>query len=102
MSEILTEGPRACVTGHPIAHSRSPMIHNYWLKTLNIKGHYDRVDTPPDVFPTFIRSMREKGYVGCNVTLPNTAPILATAAKVSGLSGGRLIAGGVTTALQSS
>lgn len=71
MSNLLIDELRACVTGHPITHSRSPMIHNYWLKTLNIKGHYDRVDTPPDVFPTFIRSMREKGYVGCNVTLPN-------------------------------
>ena len=71
MSNLLIDELRACVTGHPITHSRSPMIHNYWLKSLNIKGHYDRVDTPPDVFPTFIRSMREKGYVGCNVTLPN-------------------------------
>ncbi|MEI6572089.1 MAG: shikimate dehydrogenase [Alphaproteobacteria bacterium] len=71
MSDLLIDGPRACVTGHPIAHSRSPMIHNYWLKTLNIKGYYDRVDTPPDVFPNFIRTMRDKGYVGCNVTLPN-------------------------------
>jgi len=71
MSDLLIDGPRACVTGHPIAHSRSPMIHNYWLKTLNIKGHYDRVDTPPDAFPTFIHTMRDKGYVGCNVTLPN-------------------------------
>ena len=71
MSQILNAAPRACVTGHPIAHSRSPMIHNYWLKTLNIDGHYDRVDTPPDLFPEFVKSMRSQGYVGCNVTLPN-------------------------------
>lgn len=71
MSDLLTKGPRACVTGHPIAHSRSPMIHNYWLKLLNIKGHYDRVDTPTDVFPEFIRTMATRGFVGCNVTLPN-------------------------------
>ena len=71
MSEILSDEPRACVTGHPIAHSRSPMIHGYWLKTLGLKGHYGRVDTPPDVFPDFVRSMAAEGYVGCNVTLPN-------------------------------
>ncbi len=71
MSEILADGPRACVTGHPIAHSRSPMIHGYWLKTLGLNGHYGRVDTPPDVFPDFIRTMAAQGYVGCNVTLPN-------------------------------
>ena len=71
MSGLLTNEPQACVTGHPIAHSRSPLIHNYWLKSLDLKGHYGRVDTPPDQFPAFIRTMREKGYVGCNVTLPN-------------------------------
>ena len=71
MSEILTDGPRACVTGHPIVHSRSPLIHNYWLKTMGLKGHYGRVDTPPELFPEFIRSLEKNGYVGCNVTLPN-------------------------------
>ena len=71
MSEILTEGPRACVTGHPVAHSRSPLIHNYWLKLMGLKGHYGRVDTPPEIFPDFIRSLAQNDYVGCNVTLPN-------------------------------
>ena len=71
MSEILSDEPRACVTGHPITHSRSPLIHNYWLKTMGLKGHYERVDTPPEFFPDFIRSLAKNGYVGCNVTLPN-------------------------------
>lgn len=70
MPGLLKNEPQACVTGHPIAHSRSPLIHNYWLKSLGLKGHYGRVDTPPDQFPDFIRTMRDKGYVGCNVTLP--------------------------------
>jgi shikimate dehydrogenase len=38
---------------------------------MNLKGHYGRVDTPPDVFPDFIRSLARNNYVGCNVTLPN-------------------------------
>lgn len=81
MSEILSDGPRACVTGHPITHSRSPIIHNYWLKTLGLKGHYGRVDTPPDVFPDFIRTMAAQGYVGCNVTLPNKEAAFRLAEK---------------------
>lgn len=71
MSEILTEGPRACITGHPVAYSRSPLIHNYWLKLMGLKGHYGRVDTSPEIFPDFVRSLAKNNYVGCNVTLPN-------------------------------
>ena len=43
--------PRACLMGHPVAHSRSPMIHGYWLKTLGIAGAYDFVliDCPPSL-----------------------------------------------------
>lgn len=63
--------PRACVIGHPIAHSRSPMIHGYWLKELGLSGQYGREDVAPVDFSAFIGSLREKGYVGCNVTLPH-------------------------------
>jgi shikimate dehydrogenase len=30
--------PKACVIGHPVAHSRSPMLHRYWLETLGVAG----------------------------------------------------------------
>jgi len=68
MSEIM---PAACVIGHPIAHSRSPMIHGYWLNQLGLKGHYNREDVLPENFAEFVRSLRDHGYVGCNVTLPH-------------------------------
>ena len=61
----------ACVIGHPITHSRSPMIHGYWLKQLGLEGHYNREDILPENFALFVRSLREHGYVGCNVTLPH-------------------------------
>ena len=83
MSRLLTNEPQACVTGHPIAHSRSPLIHNYWLKTLNLKGHYGRVDTPPERFSEFVNTMRAQGYVGCNVTLPNKERAFHLAAKTT-------------------
>ncbi len=63
--------PKACVIGHPIAHSRSPIIHGYWLKELGLEGHYGREDVLPEHFSAFIGSLRSNGYIGCNVTLPH-------------------------------
>ncbi|MCZ8099665.1 MAG: shikimate dehydrogenase [Burkholderiales bacterium] len=63
--------PRACVMGHPIAHSRSPLIHGYWLRTLGIDGEYVREDVKPDDFAAFVASLRQRGYVGGNCTVPH-------------------------------
>jgi shikimate dehydrogenase len=68
---MIKVSPKACVIGHPIAHSRSPMIHGYWLKEFGIAGQYERQDVLPEHFSDFIRSLRANGYVGCNVTLPH-------------------------------
>jgi shikimate dehydrogenase len=57
--------------GHPVAHSRSPMIHGYWLKALGIAGAYDLKDLTPDEFPGFLTHLAENGYVGGNVTVPH-------------------------------
>jgi len=62
---------RACVMGHPVAHSRSPMIHGYWLKTLGIPGAYEFKDLTPDEFVPFITNLAGNGYVGGNVTVPH-------------------------------
>lgn len=62
---------KACVIGWPIAHSRSPLIHNYWLKSLGIDGHYDQVAVEPAQLEQFLRSLPASEYVGCNVTLPH-------------------------------
>ena len=62
---------KACVMGHPIAHSRSPMIHGYWLKTLGIEGAYELKDLTPDEFVPFISNLAANGYVGGNVTVPH-------------------------------
>ncbi len=40
----MTRIVRACVMGHPVAHSRSPMLHGYWLRTLGIEGAYELAD----------------------------------------------------------
>ena len=62
---------RACIMGHPVAHSRSPMIHGYWLKQLGIDGAYDFKDLTPEEFPAFIARLGSNGYVGGNVTVPH-------------------------------
>jgi shikimate dehydrogenase len=62
---------KACIMGHPVAHSRSPMIHGYWLKTLGIPGAYEFKDLPPDEFVPFITNLAANGYVGGNVTVPH-------------------------------
>jgi shikimate dehydrogenase len=62
---------RACVMGHPVAHSRSPMIHGYWLRTLGIPGAYDLKDLSPDAFSGFVTNLAGHGYVGGNVTVPH-------------------------------
>ena len=63
--------PHVCVIGHPIAHSRSPLIHGHWLATLGIAGHYDKQDVPPEAFPEFLTHLRAHGYAGANVTVPH-------------------------------
>ncbi|HZD21310.1 MAG TPA: shikimate dehydrogenase [Burkholderiales bacterium] len=62
---------RACLMGHPVAHSRSPMIHNYWCKQLGIAGVYELKDLTPEEFPGFVRGLGKNGYVGGNVTVPH-------------------------------
>lgn len=67
---------RAFVMGHPVAHSRSPMLHGYWLKKLGIEGSYDLADVPPADVGAFIGRFRDQGFVGCNVTVPNKTAVI--------------------------
>lgn len=64
-------GPAACVLGWPIAQSRSPLIHGYWLKLHGIEGSYERVAVPPEQFPSFVRNLAAHGLIGGNVTVPH-------------------------------
>ena len=62
---------RACIMGHPVAHSRSPMLHGYWLRTLKIDGSYEHADVPPEKFEDFFRGLKRNGYAGGNITIPH-------------------------------
>jgi shikimate dehydrogenase len=71
-------GPRAaCLIGWPAAHSRSPVIHKYWLKTLGIDGDYRIEALPPDAVADFVSHLGARGYVGANVTIPHKERVLA-------------------------
>jgi shikimate dehydrogenase len=62
---------KTCVIGWPISHSRSPLIHGYWLKQLDIDGTYERVAVAPENLQAFLKNLAMNGYTGCNVTLPH-------------------------------
>jgi shikimate dehydrogenase len=61
----------ACLIGWPAAHSRSPLIHRYWLRTLGIEGGYVIEAVPPDDFRDFVLRLSLRGFVGANVTMPH-------------------------------
>jgi shikimate dehydrogenase len=63
--------PKACVIGWPVRHSRSPLIHGFWLSQLKIDGSYERAEVAPADFPAFARGLRARGYAGANVTIPH-------------------------------
>jgi shikimate dehydrogenase len=62
---------RAFICGHPVAHSRSPLIHGYWLRDYGIEGTYERMDISSQEFPRFLNAMGENGFVGGNITIPH-------------------------------
>ncbi|MEZ5787764.1 MAG: shikimate dehydrogenase [Xanthobacteraceae bacterium] len=77
MSERAQGERAACVIGWPAAHSRSPLIHRYWLKRHRIAGDYRAEAVPPEDFAAFVRNLAAHGYVGANVTVPHKAAALA-------------------------
>jgi shikimate dehydrogenase len=62
---------RACVIGWPISHSRSPLIHGYWLAKHRIEGSYTRQPVEPGALGAFITGLPASGLAGCNVTIPH-------------------------------
>jgi shikimate dehydrogenase len=66
-----------CIIAWPAGHSRSPLIHNYWIKQHQLNAEYRREAVPPEKFAEFVRRLREHGYVGANITVPHKEPALA-------------------------
>jgi len=62
---------KAFVSGFPIKHSRSPLIHGFWLGELGIDGSYEAIEVKPEDFVSFASSLAENGFAGGNVTIPH-------------------------------
>jgi shikimate dehydrogenase len=63
--------PIACVIGWPVKHSRSPVIHRYWLKRYGIAGDYVIQPVEPGRIDAFFAGLRDGAFAGCNVTVPH-------------------------------
>ncbi|MCL2716489.1 MAG: shikimate dehydrogenase [Alphaproteobacteria bacterium] len=72
----MSQAPLACLIGWPAAHSRSPLIHNYWLRSLGIDGGYVIRAVPPEELRDFLSCLPENGFVGANLTIPHKEAVL--------------------------
>jgi shikimate dehydrogenase len=69
--------PFAEVIGDPIGHSKSPIIHKFWLERLGIEGDYRAVCVPTDGLEAYFASRRlDPDWRGCNLTLPHKRRVL--------------------------
>ena len=71
------EHKAVCVIAWPAGHSRSPLIHNYWIKQHKLDAEYRREAVPPDKFAAFVENLRANGYIGANITVPHKEVALA-------------------------
>ncbi|MDR3475693.1 MAG: shikimate dehydrogenase [Devosia sp.] len=76
---------KAFVIGHPIAHSRSPLIHGTWLRDLGIDGSYEPIDVGPEALPGFVARLRAGEFAGGNVTIPLKEQVFALCDSVDPL-----------------
>src|SRR3546814_940485 len=69
--------PYAEVIGDPIAQSKSPLIHRFWLGALGIAGDYRRAHVKPDELAAYIAERRaDPDWRGCNVTMTHKGAVM--------------------------
>jgi len=61
----------AGVMGWPVSHSRSPVIHNHWIREHGLTGAYGLFPVDPRQLETAIRGLKALGLAGCNITIPH-------------------------------
>ena len=66
----------AGIMGWPVAHSRSPLIHNHWLQKYGITGAYVQLPVAPGTLGVAIPGLAALGFRGCNITLPHKVDAL--------------------------
>lgn len=76
--------PYAEVIGDPVEHSKSPLIHRFWLEKLGIEGDYRATRVAPDALGDFLRARAsDPDWRGCNITIPHKEAALSWAASLS-------------------
>lgn len=82
----MTDVPYAEVIGDPIAHSKSPLIHRFWLDALGLDAEYRATHVTPDQLAAYIADRRDDpAWRGCNVTLPHKLAVLDHVADPGGV-----------------
>lgn len=76
---------KAFVIGHPIKHSRSPLIHGSWIAAHGIEGSYEAIDVAPEDLPGFIDRLRQGEFAGGNVTIPHKEQVFGLCDSVDPL-----------------
>jgi shikimate dehydrogenase len=74
---------RAAVMGWPVAHSRSPALHGFWLKTYGIDGSYERLPVQPEDLPKALRDLPAQGFAGVNLTVPHKEIAMSVVDSIS-------------------
>jgi shikimate dehydrogenase len=67
----------AGVMGWPVAHSRSPLIHNHWIREHHLNGAYGLFPVNPNNLEAAIRGLQALGLAGCNITIPHKVNAMA-------------------------
>lgn len=75
--------PRAFIIGAPVAHSRSPLVHEHWLRHYKLAGSYTKMLVEPGDLPAFIAELRSSRWQGGNVTIPHKETVLSLLDDVS-------------------
>lgn len=75
--------PLAGVIGSPVAHSKSPQLHSYWLRKYGIAGHYVPMDIAQADLKDALAVLPRVGFVGVNVTIPHKETVLGLADLVT-------------------
>jgi shikimate dehydrogenase len=71
--------------GWPVAHSRSPMLHGYWIRKLGLAGAYVYLPVRPERLPDAIKGLSALGFAGCNLTIPHKEAALRLVDRVDPL-----------------
>ena len=74
---------KAAVIGHPIAHSKSPLIHGHWIVQYGLEGSYEAIDIPCESLEEEVRNLAARGYAGFNVTIPHKEVMLGICDELS-------------------